>query len=144
MPRHRAQIADELVCFFAHRTESQTLPKSTIYFTVASLNRDLEFAIERLGQLRDHKFRREPIDAIIAKLEELRCWTNSEFLEVQVEREEKEIGRWEKLSRAYDATWEDPNDVLLEADRIRRDRTADQIIQEVERRQRAAKKKPAK
>jgi hypothetical protein len=126
------------------RTQPQPFPKSTIYFTVASLNRDLEFAIERLGQLRDHKFRREPIDAIIAKIEELRCWSNSEFLEVQVEREEKEITRWETLSRDYDATWQDPNDVLIEADRIRRDRTADQIIQEVERRQRAAKKKPAK
>lgn len=126
------------------RTQPQALPKSAVYFTVASLNRELEFAIEHLGKLREFKFRREPIDAIIAKIEELRCWSNSEFLEVQVEREEKEISRWETLSRAYDATWQDPNDVLLEADRIRRDRTADQIIQEVERRQRAAKKKPAK
>ena len=85
-----------------------------------------------------------PIDAIIAKVEELRCWSNSEFLEIQLEREEKEIVRWERLSMAYDATLHDPNDVLLEADRIRRDRTADAVIKEVERRQRAAKKKPSK
>ena len=45
---------------------------------------------------------------------------------------------------AYDATLQDPNDVLLEADRIRRDRTADAIVKEVERRQRAAKKKRSK
>jgi len=126
------------------RTQPQPFPKSAIYFTVASLNRDLEFAIEHLGKLREFKFRREPIDAIIAKIEELRCWSNSEFPEIQSEREEKEIVPWETLSRAYDATWQDPNDVLIEADRIRRDRTADQIILEVERRQREGKKKPIK
>ncbi len=75
---------------------------------------------------------------------ELRCWSNSEFLEVQVEHEEKEITRWETLSRAYDATWQDPNDVLIEADRIRRNRAAADVIREVERRQSAAKKKPSK
>ena len=127
-----------------HPTQPQPLPKSAVYFTVASLNQELELAIEHLGKLREFKFRREPIDAIIAKIEELRCWSNSEFLEVQVEHEEKEITRWETLSRAYDATWQDPNDVLIEADRIRRDRTADQIILEVERRQREGKKKPIK
>jgi hypothetical protein len=126
------------------RTQPQPFPKSTIYFTVASLNRELEFAIEHLGKLREFKFRREPIDAIIAKIEELRCWSNSEFLEVQSEREEKEILPWEKLSLAYDATWQDPNDILIEADRIRRDRAADDVIREVERRQNAAKKKPSK
>jgi hypothetical protein len=117
------------------------LAKSAVYFTVASLNRELEFAIEHLGKLRELKFRREPINAIIAKLEELRCWSNSEFLEVQVEHEEKEITRWETLSRAYDATWQDPNDVLIEADRIRRNRAAEEVIREVERRQREGKKK---
>ena len=74
----------------------------------------------------------------------MRCWSNSEFLEVQSEREEKEILPWEKLSLAYDATWQDPNDVLIEADRIRRDRAAEDVIREVERRQNAAKKKPSK
>ena len=124
--------------------QPQPLPKSTLYFTVASLNRELEFAVEHLGKLREFKFRREPIDAIIAKIEELRCWSNSEFLEVQVEHEEKEITRWETLSRAYDATWQDPNDVLIEADRIRRDRTADEIIREVQRRQGNDRKQPIK
>ena len=127
-----------------HPNRPQSLPKSAVYFTVASLNRELEFAIEHLEKLREFKFRREPIDAIIAKIEELRCWSNSEFLEVQVENEEKEITRWETLSRAYDATWQDPNDVLIEADRIRRDRTADEIIREVERRQGDRKKQPVK
>jgi hypothetical protein len=126
------------------RTQPHPVLKSAVYFTVASLNRELEFAIEHLGKLREYKFRREPIDAIIAKIEELRCWSNSEFLEVQVEHEEKEITRWETLSRAYDATWQDPNDVLIEADRIRRNRAADDVIREVERRQSAAKKKPSK
>ncbi len=127
-----------------HPNRPQPLPKSAVYFTIASLNRELEFAIEHLGKLREFKFRREPIDAIIAKIEELRCWSNSEFLEVQVEHEEKEITRWETLSRAYDATWQDPNDVLIEADRIRRDRTADEIIREVERRQGDGRKQPVK
>jgi hypothetical protein len=49
-----------------------------------------------------------------------------------------------ELSLAYDATWQDPNDVLIEADRIRRNRAADDVIREVERRQSAAKKKPSK
>jgi len=115
--------------------------KYALYSTIASLNREFEFAIEHLGKLREFKFRREPIDAIIAKVEELRCWSNSEFLEIQLEREEKEIVRWERLSMAYDATWQDPNDVLLEADRIRRNRAADDVIREVEKRQSAAKKK---
>jgi hypothetical protein len=48
------------------------------------------------------------------------------------------------LSRAYDATWQDPNDVLIEADRIRRDRTTNEIIREVERRQGDGKKHPIK
>ncbi len=127
-----------------HPNRPQPLPKSAVYFIVASFNRELEFAMEHLRKLREFKFRREPIDAIIANIEELRCWSNSEFLEVQVEHEEKEITRWETLSRAYDATWQDPNDVLIEADRIRRDRTADEIIREVERRQGDGKKQPTK
>ena len=101
---------------------------------------ELELVVEDFKRLREFRFRRDLLDAFIVKIEDLRAWSNSEFLETQHDRELKDWAHWERIGKRFDQRYIDPNDVLLEADRIRKERAANEVLLEVERRQRAARK----
>lgn len=126
------------------RTQPHPFPKPALYAAIADLNRDLELVLDDLRKLREFQFRRELMDAFIVKIEDLRAWANSEFMEVQLDRELKDCAHWERLDRRFEDQSRDPNDVLIDADRIRRDRTVAEVLREVERRHTAAKKKPGR
>ena len=126
------------------RTQPQPFLKPALYAAVADLNRDLEVVIEDFRKLREFQFKHEMMDAFIVKIEDIRAWSNSELLETQHDRELKDWAHWGQIDRRFDAQYKDPNDVLLEADHIRRDQTISEVLREVERRQRTARKKPGK
>lgn len=122
------------------RPPQQAVPKPALYAAIADLNRDFEVVIDDLRKLRQLQLKPEMMDAFIVKLEDLRAWSNSELLEMQHDRELKDWGRWGQLNRRFDARYRDPNDVLIEADIIRRDRTVEAVLREVQQRQRTTKK----
>jgi len=121
-------------------SQPQPFPKAGLYEAIFALNRDLELVVEDFKRLREFRFRRDLLDAFIVKIEDLRAWSNSEFLETQHDRELKDWAHWERIGKRFDQRYIDPNDVLLEADRIRKERTANEVLLELERRQRAARK----
>lgn len=124
------------------RPPQQAVPKPALYTAIADLNRDFEVVIDDLRKLRDLRLKPEMMDAFIVKIEDIRAWSNSELLEIQHDRELKDWGRWGQLNRRFDASLKDPNDVLIEADILRRDRTVEAVLNELQRRRQRTAKKP--
>lgn len=106
------------------RPPQQAVPKAALYAAIADLNRDLDAVLDDFRRLRELRFRREFMDAFMVKIEDLRCWSNSELLETQHDRELKDWAHWGRLNRRFDQRYRDPEDVLLEADLIRKQRAA--------------------
>ena len=96
-------------------THPQPFPKTQIFEAIATLNRDLGIVIDDLNRLREFRFRREPIDWAVAKIERLRARSNSEFLERQLTRELKDDFHFWKLDRKFEENNRDPDDVLIHA-----------------------------
>jgi hypothetical protein len=97
-----------------------------IHRTTARLNRGLDQALanlaslDRLGLLR-HK--REFVKVCSLTLEEMRAWANYEIGEAVMDRAEKDWTRFGRLRHRREKRLRDPNDVLIEADQIRRRKT---------------------
>ena len=98
-------------------TYPQPYPKPQLYEAIATLNRDLGTVIEDFNRLREFRFSRLYINAFIVKIEEIRAWANSEFLERQMSRELKDERHWSTLNRKFEKRFEDPDDVLIGARR---------------------------
>lgn len=97
-----------------------------VHRTSARLNRGLEQVLEnlahldRLGLLRD---KREFLKTCTLTLEEIRAWANYEIGEAVMDHAEKDWVRFGRLRHRREKKRRDPNDVLIEADQIRRRKT---------------------
>ena len=129
-----------------HPTQPQPFNKPALYEAISNLNRDLGTVIEDFDRLREFRFSRRYIDAFIVKIEDLRAWANSEFLDRQHSRELKDWNHFGKLDRKFERRFLDPNDVLIDAERRLEQMTVEEqdalyeARQLRKRRQRAAKR----
>ncbi len=129
-----------------HPTQPQSFNKPALYEAISNLNRDLGTVIEDFDRLREFRFSGRYIDAFIVKIEDLRAWANSEFLERQQSRELKDWNHFGKLDRKFERRFLDPNDVLIDAERRLEQMTVEEqdalyeARQLRKRRQRAAKR----
>jgi len=94
-----------------------------VHRTAARINRGMEQALtglahlDRLGLLRD---KREFLKACRLTLEEMRAWANYEISEAVMDRAEKDWVRFGRLRHRRERRLRDPNDVLIEAEQIRK------------------------
>jgi hypothetical protein len=99
------------------RTQPQPFPKPQLYEAIFALNRDLGLVVEDLNRLREFRFSRREIDALIAKAEHFRARANVEFLERQHSRELKDEFHFWMIDRKFEDRYKDPDDVLIGAQR---------------------------
>jgi hypothetical protein len=94
--------------------------KLRVYETLHSLNQGFEQVLTDLVRLQEFPcFRREPLGHFQVLVEETRAWANFELLEVLHGREQDDWTRFGRLRRAWDKRYRDPNDVLIEAERLK-------------------------
>jgi hypothetical protein len=85
------------------------LDKTELYESLAAFNRSISVAWEEIGKLSSLLAERHSMVTLLAKLEEVRCWANSDILGEQLEVELKDwalngrrVKRWEqKLRREH-------------------------------------------
>ncbi len=104
------------------KSSNSPIPKPEIYEAIFALNRDLELVIAGLHRLRKLRFRRGFMDAFAVKVEELCYAANIELFETQKDREMQDWMHWGGLNRDWERQFCDENDVLIEAEILRKKR----------------------
>jgi hypothetical protein len=104
---------------------STQVEKAFVYETLAALNRHVKNVLGDLDRLRalglfDSKFRRESGRICQAMIEETRTWINFGLVEVLHEHEERDRARFGRIRDQWEKKFEDPQDILIEAERLRR------------------------
>ena len=114
-------------------------PSSTlaVYETLHSLNQGFERVLADLGRLREFPFfRRQLLRVLTVIVEETRAWVNFEIADVMHERELADWTHFSRLRSAWEKRHRDPDDVLLEAEHLKRTR------QKAAKRRSARKREP--
>src|ERR1700677_3838450 len=98
---------------------------SCAYDALASLNQSVEQVLQNLERLRqlglfETRFRRQSLKACRATIEETRAWINFEITECLHEQEQGAWVRFSKVRRRWEEKNADPNDDLIEAERLTR------------------------
>lgn len=93
--------------------------KLRTYETIHHLNRGFELVVMNLERLRNFGFRREFLNHFKDMAEGLRAETNHELMETLHQRELEDWTRFGRRNHRREKLLRDPNDVLLEAQRIR-------------------------
>src|SRR5260370_41476030 len=97
--------------------------KLPVYETLHALNRDFEQVLADLEKLRKlGMFLPECSTIYQVMIQDMRANANSGLLEVLTEREMKDWTRFGKLRRAWEKDLEDPNDILREAEQLKKQR----------------------
>jgi len=96
-----------------------TSQKLRVYETLHALNQGFEQVLTDLGRLEKLGFRREPLKEFRVVVEETRAWANFELVETMHDREERDWFRFGRLRRQWEKKLFDPNDVLIEAERLK-------------------------
>ena len=97
--------------------------KLPVYETLHALNRDFEQILADLEKLRKlGMFLPECSTIYQVMIQDMRANANSGLLEVLTEREMKDWFRFGKLRRAWEKDLEDPNDILIEAENLKKQR----------------------
>lgn len=100
-----------------------TPQKLRVYETIYSLNQGFEQVLADLRRLQEQPFfRREFLRALSVVVEETRAWANSEVAEVLHSRELADWTRLGRLRQRWETKYRDPNDVIIEADKLKRKR----------------------
>jgi hypothetical protein len=104
---------------------NNTAPKSVAYEALSALNQHFEQALQNIDSLRqmglfDTRFRRESVKSCQAAIEETRSWINFEITESLHNREERDWARFGRIRQQRERKSEDPQDVVIKADRLRR------------------------
>jgi HPt (histidine-containing phosphotransfer) domain-containing protein len=99
--------------------------KSLSYEALSALNQHFEQVLKNLKLLRqlglfDTRFRRESVEACQATIEETRAWANFEIVEILHEREERDRAHFGGLRFQWEKRVEDPQDVLIQAELLKR------------------------
>ena len=97
-------------------------PRSSAYEALSALNRHLEKVLQNLDRLResglfDTRFRRDSLRACQWSIEETRSWINFEITESLQDRAEHDWARFGRLRRQWEKKYQDPNDVLVAAEK---------------------------
>jgi len=108
--------------------------KLLVYEVLHGLNQEFEQVLTELGRLGKLGFRRELLAEFRVVVEETRAWANFEVVETIHGREERDWFRFGRLHRQWEKKLFDPNDVLIEAERLKEKRRKVAV-------QRATKKK---
>lgn len=95
--------------------------KLRAYHVLYRLNRAFEIVRLNLDRLKELGFRRLFLEEFYAMAEELRAETNFKLTAELGRREQEDWRRFGLLTRKREKRLRDPNDVLLEADRMRRE-----------------------
>jgi len=111
--------------------------KLRVYETLFRLNEDYERVLADLKNLEPFGIRRKYINAFCVFVEEVRAFSNLEVVEAMQEREEDDWGHWGHLRDKWEKRFEDPNDVLIAAERRKK-----QLKQEAARKK-LRKRKPS-
>ncbi len=98
-----------------------TPQKLRVYEILHSLNLGFEQVLADLVRLQEFPFlRREPLGHLQVVVEETRAWANFELVEVLHSREQDDWTRFGRLRHQWEKQYRDPNDVLIEAEKLKR------------------------
>jgi len=98
-----------------------TRQKLRVYEVLYSLNQGFEQVLADLRQLQEFPFfRREMLRALSVVVEETRAWANSEVVEIMHGREQADWAYFGRLRHHWEKRYRDPEDVLIEADKLKR------------------------
>ena len=96
--------------------------KLLIYETIHTLNQGFEHVLSDLARLEKLGFRGESFEIFRVIVEETRARANSELVEVMNDREQTDWARFGRLRRQREQKYEDPNDILIKAEQVKRAR----------------------
>ena len=97
------------------RTAGKLRPYEILY----TLNQGFEQVLQQLQELEKLGLGRQPWKALQTTVEENRAEINFELVERLQEREQRDWAYFGRLRRQREKKLEDPQDVLIEADRLR-------------------------
>jgi hypothetical protein len=96
--------------------------KLRVYETLHSLNQDFERVLSDFLRLQELPFlRREFLNHFQVVMEETRAWANFEITEAMHQREQDDWARFGRLRHRWEKRYTDPNDVLIEAKKRKRE-----------------------
>src|SRR5258708_26846874 len=108
------------------RARNKTAPsKLHVYETLHALNQAFEQVLTDLGLLEELGFRGGLLHEFRVVVEETRAWVNFELIETMQDREERDWARFGRLRYQKEKKLRDPNDVLIEAERLKQKRAAE-------------------
>lgn len=97
--------------------------KLSVYETLHSLNEGFEGVLGDLRHLQGLPFfHRQLVRAFQVVVEETRAWVNFELVETMHEREQSDWARFGRLRNRWEKRYRDPEDILLEAEQLKRTR----------------------
>jgi hypothetical protein len=100
----------------------QPSQKLRVYESLHSLNQAFERVLTDLPSLQEFPFfRREFLKHFQVVIEETRCWANFEIAEVMHSREQHDWAKFGRLRQRWEKRYADPNDVLIEAQKRKRE-----------------------
>ena len=116
----RAQLHPTPVLSRMARPRVRRLPKPVerlpVYEYLHALNRDFGQVLADLARLQElGVFQHDRGSILRVVVQETRAWANMELAELLQMREQDDRAWFGRLHRRWEKTWEDPNDVLLEA-----------------------------
>ena len=95
--------------------------KLRAYETLFMLNQGFEQVLANLRSLREFPFfRREFLQEFQVMVEETRACVNFELVEAMHSREQDDWTRFGRLRQKWEKRYRDPNDVLIEAKRLKK------------------------
>ena len=96
--------------------------KLRVYETLHSLNQDFERVLIDLKSFQEFPFlTRDFLRHFQIVIEETRCWVNFEIAEAMQSREQHDWARFGRLRQRWEKRYADPNDVLIEAKKRKRE-----------------------
>jgi hypothetical protein len=101
--------------------------KLEVYGALYSLNQGFEHVLRDLRRLREFPFLRpQLLDVLNVIVQETRAWANFEAIEVLQSLEQNDWAKYGRIHRRWEKKYQDPNDILIEAEKLKRKRTRQQ------------------
>jgi hypothetical protein len=96
--------------------------KLRVYETLRSFNQGFDQVLADFRRLQQFPFfRREVLRHFRVVVEETRAWANFEVAEVMDSREQKDWARFGRQRHQFERQYRDPDDVLIEAEKRKRE-----------------------
>jgi hypothetical protein len=112
----RAQLHPTPAVLKMARRLPKPVERLAVYENLHALNRDFGQVLADLAKLQElGVFQHDRGTIISVVVKETRAWANMELAELLQMQEQDDHAWFGRLHRRWEKTWEDPNDVLLEA-----------------------------